>query len=296
MVSALSGKEPVISSGSESQYWRGDKTWQTLDKSVIGLGSVENTALSTWTGSSNLTNVGTITSGTWSGSSIAVEKGGTGASSATEARNNILPSQTSQAGKFLTTDGSGNVSWGTPPATEIAWGDIDGVISNQADLASALAGKEPAISAGTVDQYFRGDKTWQTLPTIPTRSFNNAPGRTIVTGTGATGFQPSSSRDTMVSYSVTITSAVQIGLVTNVEGYVVLEIAPTNSATAGHWVEIARVANGQQIGLALAFSSTQKVGGTLTGIVPAGYFAKVRSVNVNSTPTYILNSGQEVAL
>ena len=28
--------------------------------------------------------------------------------------------------------------------------------------------KEPAITAGTVSQYWRGDKTWQTFPTIPT--------------------------------------------------------------------------------------------------------------------------------
>ena len=30
--------------------------------------------------------------------------------------------------------------------------------------------KEPAISAGTTSQYWRGDKTWQTFPTIPTVS------------------------------------------------------------------------------------------------------------------------------
>jgi len=37
----------------------------------VGLGSVENTALSTWTGSANLATVGTITAGTWHGSAIA---------------------------------------------------------------------------------------------------------------------------------------------------------------------------------------------------------------------------------
>jgi hypothetical protein len=58
---AISGKEPTISSGTTGQYWRGDKTWQTLDKSAVGLGNVENTALSTWTGSSNLTTAGALT-------------------------------------------------------------------------------------------------------------------------------------------------------------------------------------------------------------------------------------------
>lgn len=71
VTTALSGKEPTITSGTTSQYWRGDKSWQTLDKSSVGLGNVENTALSTWAGSSNLTTVGTIGSGTWQGSSIS---------------------------------------------------------------------------------------------------------------------------------------------------------------------------------------------------------------------------------
>ena len=42
---------------------------------------------------------------------------------ATTARNNILPSQTSNSGKFLTTDGS-NASWGTPSSTASAGGVI----------------------------------------------------------------------------------------------------------------------------------------------------------------------------
>lgn len=42
----------------------------TLTKAVVGLSNVENTKLSTWAGSANLTTVGTITSGTWHGSAI----------------------------------------------------------------------------------------------------------------------------------------------------------------------------------------------------------------------------------
>jgi len=75
---ALSGYEPVISAGTTSQYWRGDKSWQTLDKSAVGLGNVENTALSTWAGSTNLTTLGTVATGTWSATAIGATKGGTG--------------------------------------------------------------------------------------------------------------------------------------------------------------------------------------------------------------------------
>lgn len=55
----------------------------TLTGSDVGLGSVENTALSTWTGSSNITTLGTIVSGTWNGSTISVANGGTGATTFT---------------------------------------------------------------------------------------------------------------------------------------------------------------------------------------------------------------------
>jgi hypothetical protein len=62
-------------------YWDGSKFVKkdlgtlafksSLSKSDVGLGNVENTALSTWTGSTNITTVGTITTGTWQGSKIA---------------------------------------------------------------------------------------------------------------------------------------------------------------------------------------------------------------------------------
>jgi hypothetical protein len=41
---------------------------------------------------------------------LAIAEGGTGGTTAEEARNNILPTQTSNSGKFLTTDGT-SVSW-----------------------------------------------------------------------------------------------------------------------------------------------------------------------------------------
>jgi len=36
--------EPVITAGTTSQYLRGDKSWQTLDKSAVGLNNVDNTS------------------------------------------------------------------------------------------------------------------------------------------------------------------------------------------------------------------------------------------------------------
>ncbi|KAF2331413.1 hypothetical protein [Flavobacterium nitrogenifigens] len=43
----LNAKEPNIIIGSTSQYYRGDKSWQTLNKTAVGLANVDNTADST---------------------------------------------------------------------------------------------------------------------------------------------------------------------------------------------------------------------------------------------------------
>jgi hypothetical protein len=40
----LAGKEPSITGGLSSQYWRGDKTWQSLDKTAVGLPNANNTS------------------------------------------------------------------------------------------------------------------------------------------------------------------------------------------------------------------------------------------------------------
>jgi hypothetical protein len=40
----LSGKENTITPGTTAQYYRGDKSWQTLDKTAVGLANVDNTS------------------------------------------------------------------------------------------------------------------------------------------------------------------------------------------------------------------------------------------------------------
>ncbi len=40
----LAAKEPAVSAGTTAQYWRGDKSWQTLDKTAVGLSNIDNTS------------------------------------------------------------------------------------------------------------------------------------------------------------------------------------------------------------------------------------------------------------
>ncbi|NBY08101.1 MAG: hypothetical protein EBQ84_09360 [Betaproteobacteria bacterium] len=84
-IAALNITTPLIADASITDI----KISNGINQSKVGLGNVENTALSTWQGSSNLNNLGTITSGIWSATSVAVAHGGTGANTAAIARFNL---------------------------------------------------------------------------------------------------------------------------------------------------------------------------------------------------------------
>ena len=88
-------------------------------KTDLSLDNVENTALSTWPGSVNITTLGTITSGTWNGSVIGEIYGGTGKSSYVTGNLLYADSTTTlatipigSAGSFLRSDSS-VPSWST---------------------------------------------------------------------------------------------------------------------------------------------------------------------------------------
>jgi hypothetical protein len=86
----LTGNADTVTNGVVTTGSYADPAWITsLSKSKVGLGNVENTALSTWAGSTNLTTLGTITTGTWTGTAIAIANGGTGATDAGTARTNL---------------------------------------------------------------------------------------------------------------------------------------------------------------------------------------------------------------
>lgn len=154
---------------------------------------------------------------------------------------------------------------------------------------------QQSFGSGTGLQYLRGDLTWQTLPIVSALVFNNTASHSIVTtAAAANGFQLSSTRNVSVFYSVNVNTTATIG--GSSDGYVVLEIASTNSTTASDWKEVSRSRNGQAITLAIALQSVQNIGSELMNVVPSGYYARLRAVTVGGTPVFTYISGQEVSL
>ena len=121
-----------------------------------------------------------ITGGTITGiTDLAVADGGTGASTAAGALNNLLPSQTSNANKYLQTDGT-NATW---DAVSLSTADITGT------LAVANGGTGVTSSTGTVAVVLSNSPTLVT-PALGTPSaavLTNATGLPISTGVSGLG-------------------------------------------------------------------------------------------------------------
>jgi hypothetical protein len=152
-VPALANKENTIAAGTTSQYWRGDKTWQTLDKSAVGLGNVDNTADADKPISTAVQTALNAKENTANKSDVT-----------TLGTSDVLFPTQNAVKTYVDTQISANA---TPDATSTVKGKLKlaGDLGGTADAPTvpALANKENTIAAGTTTQYWRGDKTWQTL-------------------------------------------------------------------------------------------------------------------------------------
>ncbi|MCJ8345517.1 hypothetical protein MJH12_08250, partial [bacterium] len=122
------GLEAAFLSGKDSEYFRGDKTWQAFDKAAIGLSNVPNTSI---------------------------------AYSSAISADDFLQSEVNSLRINKLADGSS--PW-IIPATSFTTLEVSNLQSSiLADGSSPWLGLEAAIAIGTTSQYFRGDKTWRTL-------------------------------------------------------------------------------------------------------------------------------------
>ena len=134
--------------------------------------------------------------------------------------------------------------------------------------------------------------TGTTLNVSIARTINSVVTRTFTTGTGATGFQISSTQGAMVFYTVTVQASATIG--SNSNGTIFLEVSPTNSATPDSWIINGQHGVNHSVSLILTLSSVVGVTSQLSTFVPVGYYAKLRTATTTGTVTYTYVTGIEM--
>lgn len=101
---ALNAKENTITAGTTAQYYRGDKTFQTLDKTAVGLSNVANV---------DTTNASNISSGTLSDSRLSANV--TTQGNTFNTANKLV--QLDASAKLPAVDGSNLTNLNIPPST-----------------------------------------------------------------------------------------------------------------------------------------------------------------------------------
>lgn len=124
-------------------------------------------------------------------------------------------------------------------------------------------------------------------------SFSSAT-RSLVNVNTATGFQISSTRDSIANYNISINTS--LSLSGGAAGQAVLEIAATNSTTPGDWTIIDSLQASNTGTLTIGLALNQIIAAGLNGTIPAGYYTRIRTINNTGTPTYSYNFGRETLL
>lgn len=171
--------------------------WDSVSASDVGLGNVENTALSTWAGSANITTLGTIGTGTWNATTIGITKGGTGQTTKTAGFDALSPTTT--LGDLIYSDGTNNVrlagnttssrrflrqtGTGTVSAAPVWDSLVDG------DIPATLTGKTYnglSLTAAATGFTVAGGTSSKTLTVSNTLTIAGTDGSTLNIGAGGT--------------------------------------------------------------------------------------------------------------
>lgn len=113
----------------------------------------------------------------------------------------------------------------------------------------------------------------------------------LQTSTGAVGTQVSTTSDAMVTVSGQVTTTASIA--GNSSGDIIVEVAPTNSATSTDWIEWGRIGNSQALSLAIALQSVQTTKSSVSVLVPKGWYIKARTTG-SGTVSYQLNTVKKI--
>lgn len=175
-----------------------------------------------------------------------------------------------------------NYAPGTGTVTSVTAGTglSGGSITTSGTISMPNTGTAGSYSGVTTDAQGRVSAGTNRSQSAATRALNTA-------------FQVSSTRDSIVSYSVQLT--VTASITGGQNGDVVLEIASDSGfTTAVQTVAIAGL--GQTYTLAIALAGVQPQTGVVSGVVPAGYYVRMRTANNTGTPSFSVRAGQETLL
>lgn len=118
-------------------------------RTALSIANVEDTALSTWAGTANIVTVGTITTGGWGGTTIPVNKGGTGATTAQAAIDALTAVSAATDEYILTKDtATGNAIWKVNPGAGSGTVDTTGVVNANEFAQFSDADTLRALTAG----------------------------------------------------------------------------------------------------------------------------------------------------
>lgn len=150
-------------------------------------------------------------------------------------------------------------------------------------------------SVGTAGTYANVTTDAQGRVTAGTTiSINDAPGRSLVTSTSATGFQVSATRIAQVCYEGSFSTTSTIGGPSSAS--VFLETADTNSTTPGDWTVKATQTYSNTITLAVVLNQVQGNNWAMCRYIPAGKYVRIRSGSITGTASASINSQQQETL